>query len=65
MIYAIIENGIVTNIVVGPLPDALSGIAIGDYPVAIGDGYENGDFYRENIHVAPEEPDSTSPGDSQ
>jgi hypothetical protein len=55
MIYAIIENGIVTNIVIGPLPDALSGIAIGDYPVAIGDGYENGDFYRDGIPVIPVE----------
>ena len=67
MIFAIIKNGLVTNIVVGPLPDALSGIDIGEYPVAIGDLYEDGVFYRDGLAVlaTPEEPDSTPPGDSQ
>ena len=36
--YAVIENGVVTNIIVG-LPDQPLGVAIGDSPVAIGDQY--------------------------
>ena len=55
MIYAIIENGLVTNLVVGPLPDALSGIDIGVYPVAIGDAYAVGAFYRDGVLVVPVE----------
>ena len=56
MIYAIIENGVVANIVVGPLPDAIAGVAIGDYPVAIGDSYLDGVFLRDGTPVLPEEP---------
>lgn len=63
--YAIIEHGVVINIVVGPLPNEIPGVAIGEYPIAIGDSYADGVFYRENVRIAPEEPDSTSPGDSQ
>ena len=46
MNYAIIENGAVTNIIVGPLPDGMEGVAIGDQPIAIGDSYENGGFVK-------------------
>lgn len=44
---AIIEYGVVINIVVGPLPNEIPGVTIGEYPVAIGDTYEDGVFYRE------------------
>ena len=56
MIYAIIEGAMVTNIVVGPLPDAIAGVAIGNYPVAIVDRYEGGIFLRDGSPVLPEEP---------
>ena len=46
MNYAIIENGTVTNIIVGPLPDGMDGVALFDRPVAIGDRYENGEFVK-------------------
>ena len=55
MIYAIVENNVVANIVVGPMPDAIAGIAIGDYPVAIGDRYEDGIFLRDGAPVLPAE----------
>ena len=50
MDYALIENGIVTNIIF-LLPtnadDFPGAVPIGDIPVGIGDTYENGDFYRD------------------
>lgn len=46
MNYAIIENGIVVNIIVGPLPEGMEGVALGDRPVAIGDSYADGVFTR-------------------
>lgn len=52
MIYAIIENAVVANIVVGPLPDAIAGVAIGDYPVAIGDAYLDGVFFRDGVALS-------------
>lgn len=48
--YAIVENGIVVNIVVG-LPDEDIGIATGDSPVVIGDQYVDGTFIRGNVAV--------------
>ena len=45
MNYAIIENGIVINLIVG-LPEGLEGIACGDLEVRIGDLYANGSFTR-------------------
>jgi len=51
MNYAIIENGIVTNVIVGPLPDGMDGVVLGDRPVAIGDGYANGAFTRDGETV--------------
>lgn len=46
MDYAIIESGVVVNVIVGPLPDGMDGVALGDRPVAIGDSYANGVFTR-------------------
>ena len=46
MNYAIIENGAVANIIVGPLPDGMEGVALFDRPVAIGDTFADGVFLR-------------------
>lgn len=46
MNYAIIENGAVTNIIVGPLPDGMEGVALFDRPVAIGDTFADSVFLR-------------------
>lgn len=51
MRYALIETGIVTNIIeinpqnVGEFPTAVA--VVEDYPVSVGDTYENGTFYRD------------------
>ncbi|MEA4869829.1 MAG: hypothetical protein VB062_04220 [Christensenella sp.] len=58
MIYAIVENGVVTNLVIGPLPDAIPGIAVGECPVAIGDFCDDGTFYRNGVAVCSEVIDS-------
>ena len=47
MNYAIIENGMVVNIIVGPLPVGMDGVALVERPVSIGDTYEGGVFMRE------------------
>ena len=49
--YAIIENGIVTNVIVGPLPDGIEGVALNGRPVAIGDRYEGGIFTRDGVPI--------------
>lgn len=49
MNYALIENGVVTNIIwLSPsnLADFADAIAYGERPVQIGDEYINGAFYR-------------------
>ena len=51
MNYAIITNGTVTNIIVGPLPNDMDGVAVFDRPVAIGDSYANGVFLRNGAPV--------------
>lgn len=54
MNYALIENGVVTNIIwlysanAGDFPTA---VPCGDVPVAIGDTYDGQDFYREGEKV--------------
>lgn len=54
MRYAIIQNNIVTNIIVlrdtnaQDFPEAVS---LSDRPVAIGDSYIDGKFYRDNKEV--------------
>lgn len=50
MNYAIIENGIVVNVIVG-LPENLDGVQLNERPVAIGDLYEDGVFVRDGEPV--------------
>ena len=49
-IYALVENGIVTNVIVMYPPSAAEFkdvVPCGDLPVAIGDTYVDGKFYRD------------------
>lgn len=47
MIYAIVEDGIVTNIIwLYPGTEFENSVPCKDYPVQIGDTYENERFYR-------------------
>ena len=49
MNYALIENGIVTNIIwlyLGNANDFPNAVPMGDVPAGIGDAYEDGAFYR-------------------
>ena len=49
MNYALVENGIVTNIIyLHPMnaSDFPNAVPMNDYPVAIGDAYVDGKFYR-------------------
>lgn len=54
MRYALIDNGIVTNVIVlndrnaSDFPDA---VRLGDLPVGIGDTYTDGKFYRDGVEV--------------
>lgn len=49
---AVIENGIVTNIVwIIPGPEFENTVPYGDICVQIGDSYVNGEFYRNGILV--------------
>ncbi len=43
MNFAIIENGTVVNVIVGPLPDGVEGVLAND-SVSIGDNYSDGTF---------------------
>ena len=49
---AMIENGVVTNIIVID-PDRYTGTAVqtGELPVSIGDTYDGADFYRDGVKV--------------
>ena len=54
MSYAIVTEGVVTNIISlmdGNASDFPNAIRVVDRPVAIGDNYENGKFYRNGIEV--------------
>jgi hypothetical protein len=51
MEYAIIEDGVVTNVIVGPLPDGMAGVAMENLPVVIGDSYADGVFTRDGEPV--------------
>lgn len=54
MNYALIENGVVTNIIwlySGNAGDFPGAVPCGDVPVAIGDTYDGHDFYREGVRV--------------
>ena len=46
MNYAILESGVVVNVIVGPLPNGMNGVPTFDRPVAIGDTFDNGVFRR-------------------
>lgn len=47
MTYAVIEDGIVTNIIwLHPATKFPNAVPCGNIPVAIGDTYEDGKFYR-------------------
>lgn len=48
LIYAVVENGIVTNTIwLYPGTEFPNAVPCKDYPVRIGDTYENGRFYRD------------------
>lgn len=54
MNYAVVENGIVTNLIwllprnAGEFPQT---VQLGDRPVAVGDTYADGKFYRDGAEV--------------
>lgn len=49
MNYAIIEESMIINIVVGPLPDGMEGVPVSKVPAAIGDSYNDGIFLRDGV----------------
>lgn len=54
MNYALIENGIVTNLIwlhPGNAADFPGAVPLGDIPAAIGDTYVNGVFWRGGVRV--------------
>lgn len=54
MRYAIITDGVVTNVIVlypGNAADFPTAVPCGDVPVTIGDTYDGQDFYREGARV--------------
>lgn len=54
MRYAIITDGIVTNVIIlysGNAADFPDAVPCGDVPVAIGDTWDGQDFYREGARV--------------
>ena len=54
MRYAIVTDGIVTNVIVlndRNASDFPSAVKLGDRPVGIGDTYADGKFYRDGVEV--------------
>ena len=54
MRYALIEGGIVTNVIVlndRNASDFPTAVKLGDRPVGIGDTYADGKFYRDGVEV--------------
>lgn len=54
MNYALIENGVVTNLIwlhPGNASDFPGALPIGDVPAAIGDTYSGGAFWRDGVKV--------------
>ena len=54
MRYAIVTDGIVTNVIVlndRNASDFPTAVKLGDRPVAIGDTYADGKFYRDGVEV--------------
>ena len=56
MNYALVANNLVVNIIVGPMPIGMIGVALGERPVMIGDTFSGGVFLRDGEEVlTPEE----------
>ena len=56
--YAIIENGVVTNVIwlcYSNAADFPSAVSVQDRLVSVGDTFENGVFYHEGVPVPTEE----------
>lgn len=54
MRYALIDNGIVTNVIAlndRNASDFPTAVKLGDRPVGIGDTYTDGKFYRDGVEV--------------
>ena len=52
MNYAVVENGIVTNLIwLHPMTAFQNAVPCGDVPVQIGDTYSDGKFYRDGAEV--------------
>ena len=54
MRYALIDNGIVSNVIVlndRNASDFPTAVKLGDRPVGIGDTYTDGKFYRDGVEV--------------
>ena len=54
MRYAVIEDGVVVNVIIlypGGAKSFPTAVPCGDVPVAIGDTYDGHDFYREGVRV--------------
>ena len=54
MVYALIENGIVANIIwlySGNAAEFPNAVPLGDIPAAIGDSYDGEHFYRDGVRV--------------
>ena len=54
MRYALIDNGIVTNVIAlndRNASDFPTAVKLGDRPVGIGDTYADGKFYRDSVEV--------------
>ena len=54
MRYALIDNGIVSNVIVlndRNASDFPTAVKLGDRPVCIGDTYADGKFYRDGVEV--------------
>lgn len=50
---ALVEEGVITNILwcSGDEPETETLIDMNDYPVGVGDTYENGKFYRDGVEI--------------
>ncbi len=57
MNYAVVENGIVTNIIwLYPTTEFPNAVPYGDIPVQVGDSYTDGKFYRDGEQLlSPQE----------
>ena len=54
MVYALIENGIVANIIwlySGNAAEFPNAVPLGDIPAAVGDTYDGVHFYRDGVRV--------------